>query len=60
MEQAVILNWSVLIHVYKLENDSFVKLTELNYVTIHPSNFEKQKVSMATNILTKKLKQFYR
>ena len=50
MEQAVILNWSVLIHVYKLENDSFVKLTELNYVTIHPSNFEKQKVSMVMNV----------
>lgn len=49
-EQTLIRNWSILIHIYKLENDSFVKLTKLNYATLCPSNFEKPKVSLTLDL----------
>ena len=49
-EKTVIAKWSVSIHIYKLENDSFVKLTKLNYPTLYPSNFERQKVPLIMNV----------
>ena len=39
-----------LIHLYKLENDPFVKLTKLNQ-----SNFEKQRVSLTMNVFNKEI-----
>ena len=45
---------SDLIHIYKLGNDSFVKLARLNYTTLSLNNFEKQKVSLAMNIFNEK------
>ena len=38
--------WSDLIHIYKPECESFVKLAKLNHATLYPSNFEKQKVCL--------------
>ena len=34
-KQTVITKWHNFIHIYKLENDFFVKLTKLNYATLH-------------------------
>lgn len=45
---------SNLIHIYKLENDSFDKLTRSNYTTLPLSNFEKKKASLAINIFSEK------
>ena len=40
--------------IYKLEEHSIVKSTKLNYATLYPMNFEKQKVSLAMNIFNEK------
>ena len=45
---------SNLIHIYKLENDSFDKLTRSNYTTLPLSNFEKKKAYLAINIFSEK------
>ena len=52
--QAVIAKRPDLIHIFKLENDSFLKLRRLNYATLSLSNFGKQKVYLAINIFSEK------
>ena len=39
------------------END-FFKLTKLNYATLYPSDFEKQKVSLAVKVFSEKTNSF--
>ena len=54
-EQTVIEKWSALTRICKLENDSFVKLTQVNSATFYPGNSEKQKVSLITIFFNKKI-----
>ena len=42
------------LHIYKLENVSFVRLKNLNYATLYLKNFDKQKVSLARNVFSEK------
>ena len=51
-------NWADLIVIYKIENDSLCKLTKLNYGTLYPTNFEKQKVTLVLNIFNEKTAAF--
>ena len=51
---SVIAPWKDLIKIYKLEEHSVTKLTKLDYATLYPSNFEKQKVSLAMNVFNGK------
>ena len=44
--KTVVAKWSDLVKIYKLEENLIVKSTKLNY----PTNFDKQKVSLAMNI----------
>ena len=46
--------WSNLVKIYKSEEHSLTKSTKLNYATLFPTNFEKQKVSLAMNIFNEK------
>ena len=46
--------WSDLVKIYKSEEHSLAKSTKLNYATLFPTNFEKQKVSLAMNIFNEK------
>ena len=46
--------WNGLIS-FKLENDSVVKLTKLNYATLHLCEFEKQEVSLAMNAFSQNI-----
>ena len=57
-KQTAIANLSVFIHIYKLENDFFVKLTKLNYPTLYPKSFEKQKLSLAKNVFSENCSSF--
>ena len=42
------------LYIYNLECEGIVKSTGLNFVTLFPNNFEKQKVSLALNIFNEK------
>ena len=46
--------WSDLVEVYKNEAPLPIKLTKLSYATLYPTNFEKQKVSLAVNVFNEK------
>ena len=50
--KTVIARWSDLVEIYRSEEHSIVKST--NYATLYPTNFEKQKVSLAMNIFNEK------
>ena len=50
----VLAQWKDLVEIYKSEEHSIVKSTNLDYATLHPTNFEKQKVSLAVNIFNEK------
>ena len=47
-------HWSDLIKIYKQEASCPIKLTKLSYATLYPTNFEKQKVSLAVNVFNEK------
>ena len=46
--------WSDLVKIYDSEKDSMLKNTKLTHATLHPTNFEKQKVSLAMNIFNER------
>ena len=48
------LTLSDLLHIYNLKREGIGKSTGLNFVTLFPNNFEKQKVSLALNIFNEK------
>ena len=54
----VIDNWSDLIAIYKIKNDSPCKLTKLNHATLYPTNFKKQKVTLVSSIFNEKTVAF--
>ena len=43
-----------MISLYKSELESDLKLTKLDYKTLHPNNFEKQKAHLVCNIFNEK------
>ena len=53
-EKVVRAKWSDLKIIYKEESESSVKCTKLDYATMYPNNYEKQKVSLALNIFNEK------
>ena len=40
------------------DENGFFKLTKLNYATLYPSDFEKQKVSLAVKVFSEKTNSF--
>ena len=46
--------WSHLIAIYDDEMKSPIKRTRLSYAALYPTNFEKQKVSLASNVFNEK------
>ena len=46
--------WSDLVHVYKRESEGIVKQSKLDFTTLYPNNFDKQKVSLTLNIFNEK------
>ena len=52
--EEVFAYWKDLINIYKSEEISDLKLTKLDYRTLYPNNFEKQKVSLVYNVFNEK------
>ena len=50
----VVAKWSDLVAIYNEEMSSFIKHTRINYASLYPTNFEKQKVALALNIFNEK------
>ena len=54
-KKTFLAKWSDLRKIYKEETDgSIVRETKLDYTTLHPNNFEKQKVQLVVNIFNEK------
>ena len=51
--EEVFAYWNDLISIYKSEEISYLKLIKLDYRTLYPNNFEKQKVSLVCNVSMK-------
>ena len=47
---SVSAKWSHLVDIFEEELKCPIKLTKLTYASLYPTNFEKQKVSLAMNI----------
>ena len=52
--EELIAEWKHIVDIYKEEKDLVVKHTLLNYATIFPTNFEKQKVQLTFNVFNEK------
>ena len=50
----VVAKWSDLVAIYNEEMSSFIKHTRINYASLYPTNFEKQKVALVLNIFNEK------
>ena len=46
--------WKDLVKIYKAELESDLKQTKLDHTTLHPNNFEKQKVRLVFNVFNEK------
>ena len=54
-KKTFVAKWSDLRKIYKEETDgSILRETKLDYTTLHPNNFEKQKVQLVVNIFNEK------
>ena len=51
----VVAKWSDLVTIYKEEQSSSIKQTNITYASLYPTNFEKQKVSHVLNIFNEKV-----
>ena len=52
--EEVFAYWKDLISIHKSEEITDLKLTKLDYRTLYPNNFEKQKVSLVCNVFNEK------
>ena len=50
----VVAKWSDLDAIYKEEQSSSIKQTNITFASLYPTNFEKQEVSLVFNIFTEK------
>ena len=50
--------WNHLKSIYNEEVNHPIKRTKLDYQTLYPNNFEKQKVSLALNVFNEKVLRF--
>ena len=50
----VTARWSDIKTIYKDEASNFIKTTKLDYATVFPNNYEKQKVSLVLNVFNEK------
>ena len=48
-------SWSDLVNIYKKESEGIVTLTTISYAALYPTNFDKQKVSLALQIFNEKV-----
>ena len=52
--QRLVAKWNDLVFIYKEEENNMIKKTALDYQTLYPNNFEKQKVQLVMNVFNEK------
>ena len=52
--EKIVAKWVDLIHIYKAEENNMVRKITIDYQTLYPNNFERQKVQLVTNIFNEK------
>ena len=53
-EMVIQAKWSDVKSIYKDEVENSIKTTKLDYATLHPNNYEKQKVNLVLNVFNEK------
>ena len=53
-ELVIQATWSDVKSIYKDEVENSIKTTKLDYATLHPNNYEKQKVNLVPNVFNEK------
>ena len=53
-EKTVVASFANIAQLFRDEEDSAIKLTNLTYATIYPTNFDKQKVKLTINVFHEK------
>ena len=53
-QKHITAKWADIVKLYKIENESGLCRTKLNYQTVYSDNFEKQKVPLVINVFNKK------
>ena len=53
-ENMIIASWGDVIDFYKKENASMLRISKLDYATVYPTNFDKQKVRLTVNMLNER------
>ena len=46
--------WTDIVHIYKAVESNMVRQITIDYQTLYPNNFERQKVQLVMNILSEK------
>ena len=53
-KEDMVAEWKDIVAIYESEKHLIVKRTKLDYATIYPSNFDKQKVQLTMNVFNEK------
>lgn len=53
-ERKIVAKWSHIVEIYRNQEKNFVKTHTLDYATLYPNNFEKQKVQLVANVFNEK------
>ena len=53
-KEEVTAKWQDLVDIYNEEQESILRETKLDYKTLYPNSFEKQKVNLAVNVFNQK------
>ena len=52
--EKVIAKWADIVYIHKVEENNFVRQINIDYSTLYPNNFEKQKVQLVVNVFNEK------
>ena len=52
--ETVIAEWNHIVQIYNSERELYIKETKLDFATIFPTNFDKQKVQLTVNVFNEK------
>ena len=52
--EKIIAKWADIVYIHKVEENNFVRQINIDYPTLYPNNFEKQKVQLVVNVFNEK------
>ena len=53
--EKIAAKWSDIVKIYKIGEKNIVQIHTLDYSTLYPNNFEKQKVQLVANVFNEKI-----